>query len=328
MHVLPFDKRVRVITTLVEGNSIRSTERLCAANRETIMRLGVDVGEACHRLHDALVGGLQVGILEIDEIWSFVGKKQRRLRPSDSADFGDCYTFLGLDANRKAIISYVVGKRDGAHALTFCRDLRARIINRPQISSDGFNPYVEAIERAFGRDVDYGQIIKTAVATERDDRYYTSMARVPIMGTPAQEYISTSYVERLNLTLRMSAKRFERRTNGFSKKLRHHAAAVALYVGHYNFCRVHETLRTTPAVAVGVTGHVWSIAELMDAALSIAPAPPPAPAVTPPPGPAPAPAVDPGQAAPDLARSEPVAPTLQRQLSLFPDDRWLDLKRR
>jgi hypothetical protein len=158
------------------------------------------------------------------------------------------------------------------------------------------------------------------------------MIRVPIMGTPAQEYISTSYVERLNLTLRMSAKRFERRTNGFSKKLRHHAAAVALYAAHYNFCRVHESLRTTPMMAIGVTGHVWSIAELMDAALSIAPAPsappPAAPAVAPPPGPAPAPAVDPGQAAPDLPRSEPVEPRPQRQLSLFPDDRWPDLKLR
>lgn len=319
MHVLPFEKRVRVITTLVEGNSIRSTERLCAANRETIMRLGVDVGEACHRLHDALVGGLHVGILEIDEIWSFVGKKQRRLRPGDSADFGDCYTFLGLDANRKAIISYVVGKRDGDHATAFCRDLRARIVNRPQISSDGFNPYVEAIECAFGRDVDYAQIIKTTVATKQEDRRCSTLVKVPIVGEPDAARISTSYVERLNLTLRMSAKRFERRTNGFSKKLRHHAAAVALYVGHYNFCRVHETLRTTPMVALGVTDHVWSIAELMDAALSLAP---PSAPVAPPSSlqPVPAPAVDHGQA-PDLPPGEPGAPRpAPQQLSLFPDD--------
>ncbi len=321
MNVLPFDKRVRVIATLVEGNSIRAAERLCDVNRETIMRLGTQVGEACRRLHDALVVDLQVGILEVDELWAYVGKKQKRLQPSDSPELGDSYTFLGIDANRKAIVSFVVGKRDYAHTAAFCRDLRARILGRPQITSDGFYPYIEAVQRAFGHEVDYAQIRKTygpeaapGEGSPSRPRRCTGAAKVPVLGAPDPAKISTSYVERVNLSLRMGTKRFQRRANGFSKKLRHHAAAVALYVAHYNFCRVHETLRTTPMMAMGVTGHVWSIAELMDAALSIAPAPaaPPLGIV-----------LDPGQVArpADLPPIAPVRPgPAPAQLSLFPDE--------
>lgn len=341
MNVLPFDRKVHVLTALVEGNSIRATGRICEVNRETVMHLGVDAGEACRRLHDALVVGIQVGVLEVDEIWSFIAKKHRRLRTDDNPDFGDCYTFLGLDANRKAIISYVVGKRDGAHAIAFCRDLRARILNRPQITSDGFAPYVDAVRRAFGDAVDYAQILKTygtATDANRDRRYgphrCTSSVKVPIAGAPARENISTSYVERLNLTLRMSAKRFARLSLGFSKKLRNHAAAVALNAAHYNFCRVHESLRVTPMMALGVTNHVWSVAELLDVALSYPPVPAEAPSFDP--GqvacPADLPAIVPAlpgpQEAPESSPNAPVrlpegrlahAVAMVHQLSLFPE---------
>jgi IS1 family transposase len=259
----------------------------------------------------------------VDELWAYVGKKEKRLQPSDGPDLGDSYTFLGIDANRKAIVSFVVGKRDYAHTAAFCKDLRARVVNRPQISSDGFHPYAEAVQRAFGHDVDYAQVRKTYGPISRhgtDPRFSprrcTGSVKVVVTGDPAPGKISTSYVERVNLSLRMGTKRFERKTNGFSKKMRNHAAAVALYIGHYNFCRVHETLRTTPMVAIGVTDHVWSIAELLDAALSIAPAPAAA---------APGPSLDPGQVVrpadlPPIAPALPSPAAAPLQLSLFPED--------
>jgi IS1 family transposase len=200
-----------------------------------------------------------------------VGKKQRRVKPTDPADLGDQYVFIGIDATSKAIISCRVGKRDGDNANAFLADLRNRVANRPEISSDGFRPYFEAVERAFGADCSYGQIIKQydgepAIDTAR--RYSPGVVvgaeRRWIIG--AQRKICTSYVERGNLSVRMSSRRFTRLTNGFIKKLENHIAAVSLYVAHFNLCRVHEALRVTPAMAMGITDHNWTIGELIDAA--------------------------------------------------------------
>lgn len=277
MNSLAFDKKVRVVSALVEGVSIRATERLTDVARNTIGRINLDVGEGCRRLHNAMFRGLQVNVLEVDEIWAFIGKKQRRLTDEDPPERGDCYTYLGIDANRKAIVSFAVGKRDSLTTCDFITDLRDRITNRPQISTDGFIPYVEAIAAAFGDDVDYAQILKTYAGTNTDDdRRYSppkciASVKRPISGKPDPDRISTSYVERQNLTVRMQVRRFTRLTNAFSKRMRNHAAAVALYVAWYNFCRAHETLRVTPAMALDVTDHVWSVAELIDAALAIAP---------------------------------------------------------
>ncbi len=265
-------QRLYSISALTEGCSIRATERLTGIHRDTIMRLGVRVGEGCKRLHDGMMRDLNVPILECDEIWSFIGKKQRRTDPSET-EKGDQYTYLAMDATRKAIISYEVGKRNPETTRLFIDDLWERIINRPQISTDGYGPYINAIAEAFGDGVDYAQLIKSYIAehsVQAARRYSPAhvvrVSRQVMSGQPDRRRISTSYVERQNLTLRMQQRRFTRLTNGFSKKLENHRAAVALYVAHYNLCRVHETLRITPAMALGVTDHIWTIGELVEAA--------------------------------------------------------------
>lgn len=276
MNVLPRDKQIAVISALTEGCSIRTVERLTCIHRDTIMRLGVRVGNGCAGLHDALMYGLNVGRIELDEAWSFVAKKQRHLKPDDPADFGDQYVFLALAGAAKAIISWRVGKRDGENCRDFLADLRARVVGAPEISSDGFPAYPDAVERAFGMECSFATIEKhyAADAAVEAARRYSPAAVVSVTTkhvVGAQRTVSTSYIERQNLTLRMSQRRFTRLVNGFSKKLNNHIAAVALYVAHYNLCRVHEALRITPAMQVGVTDHVWSIGEMIDAALASTP---------------------------------------------------------
>jgi IS1 family transposase len=275
MNILPRDKQIAVISALTEGCSIRATERLTGVHRDTIMRLGVRVGEGCGRLHDRLMQGLQVNLVELDEIWSYVGKKQKRLTPEDDPEKGDTYTFTALDATRKAIISYETGKRNETTTRTFVNDLWGRIVNRPQITSDGWGPYIEAVRECFGDGADYAQLVKhyaaehsVQAARRYSPPHVVRVDRMTVSGMPDRRHISTSYIERSNLTVRMQQRRFTRLTNAFSKKLENHKAAVALYVAHYNLCRVHETLRITPAMALGVTDHVWSIGELLDAALN------------------------------------------------------------
>jgi IS1 family transposase len=279
MNILPREKQIEAVAALTEGCSIRAIERLTDIHRDTIMRLGVRVGNGCATLHDAMMRGLHVNRIELDEAWSFVAKKQRHLKPTDSSDLGDQYAFLALAGAGKAIISWRVGKRNGENCRAFLADLRSRVLGVPEISSDGFPAYPDAVERAFGIDCTFGTIekhyaVETAVEAAR--RYspaaVVSVTMTDVVGSPAR--ISTSYVERQNLTLRMQQRRFTRLTNAFSKKLENHVAAVALYVAHYNFCRVHETLRVTPAMQLGVTDHIWTIGELVDAALEgVVPAP-------------------------------------------------------
>lgn len=272
MNILPRDKQIAIISALTEGVSIRATERLTGIHRDTIMRLGVRVGQGCAQVHGGLMRNLHVGRLELDEIWSYVGKKQRRTNPDDVAMKGDQYIFIALAANTKAIVGYRVGKRGDAVTEEFCFDLADRILGEPEISTDGFRSYISAIRRAFADRAHHGQIVKKYVGEPAYDaaRRYSpgivvGVQRHVVDGMPTR--ISTSYVERSNLSMRMGSRRLTRLTNGFSKKLENHLAAISLYIAHYNFCRVHETIRTTPAVAQGITDHVWSVGELLDAAL-------------------------------------------------------------
>ncbi len=280
MHKLSITKQVQAIAALTEGCSIRATERLTDTHRDTIMRLGVEVGQGCRRLLDGMLRGLNVNVLELDEQWAFVGCKQRRVRENEP-ERGDCYLFLALDATSKAVVSYVVGKRNGENTVALALDLRTRVVNRPQITADGFAPYPGAIDLAFGPDVDFATLVKQYAVTPGNEaavRYspgsIRSIEKTVVRGNPDPEKIGTSYVERFNLTTRMASRRFTRLTNGFSKKLENHQAAIALHIAHYNLCRWHETIRCTPAMALGVTDHVWSVGELVDAALT-APQPPP-----------------------------------------------------
>lgn len=279
MNILPREKQVEAIAALCEGVSVRATERLTDVNRGTILSLGVRVGDGCATLHDAMMRGLHVSRIELDEAWSFVAKKQRHLKQTDPADFGDQYVFLALAGAGKAIISWRVGKRNGDNTRAFLADLRGRVLGAPEISSDAFPAYPDAVEQAFGIECSFGTIEKhyaVDAAVEAARRYspaaVVSVSRRQIIG--AQHTVSTSYIERQNLTLRMQQRRFTRLTNAFSKKLENHVAAVALYVAHYNFCRVHETLRVTPAMQLGVTDHIWTIGELVDVSLDgVVPAP-------------------------------------------------------
>lgn len=284
MNILSRDKQIDIIASLCEGVGIRATARLTNTNRKTVGRLALHVGRGCAELHDRVMVGLRVPRLELDELWAFVGKKQRRVTREDGPEIGDQYTFIALAASAKTIIAYQTGKRSPETTDLFIRDLRERVLGSPEISSDGYNPYRDTIRHAFGNRVSHGVIAKTYsvthLATPEASRRYSPAAvvavnRHAISGAPAE--ISTSYVERQNLTVRMGSRRFTRLTNGFSKKLENHTAAVALYVAHYNLCRVHETLspnarhQITPAMALGLTDHPWSIGELIDATLATDP---------------------------------------------------------
>jgi IS1 family transposase len=280
MNVLPFETRVRVVASLVEGNSIRSTERLVGCTRNSIMRFNVVAGEACGQLHDALVRDVQANLIQADELWTFVQKKRRQVSPSDPPTIGDQYVFVAMDSTSKLILSYRVGKRNAENTRDFMVDVRRRTLGKPQISTDGLEFYRNAVEAAFGPDVHFAQVIKTFEtphSPEAARRY--SPGRIIreekniVTGRPDWRKISTSHVERSNLSFRMSLRRFTRLTNGFSKKLRNLEAAVSLWVAYYNLCRVHETLRCTPAMAAGLTDHIWSIAELLAAALDMPPVP-------------------------------------------------------
>ncbi len=242
--------------------------------------LAVTAGDACARLHDALVRGVQAALIECDEIWTFVQKKRRQVRPGDPSTVGDQYVYVGMDATAKLIISYRVGKRNLEVTQAFTDDLRARVVGKPQISTDGLAFYRNAIEASFGPECHFAQIDKSYEVPQSPEaaRRYSPGRIIReeksiVTGTPDWRKISTSYIERQNLSMRMGMRRFTRLTNGFSKKLRNLEAAVSLYAAHYNFVRVHETLRCTPAMAAGLTDHVWSIAELLSAALDAPPAP-------------------------------------------------------
>ena len=260
MNTLNSIEQQSVIAALVEGNSIRSVERMTGIHRDTIMRLGVRVGEGCDQLMDEMMRNLTCPRLQLDEIWAYVGMKQKTARRLDKTDeFGDLYTFVAIDADSKLVPCWHVGYRRWNDTVMFVDDLRNRIVNRPQITTDAFKPYYNAIERAFGRDVDYAQLFKVFASETNEGRGRYSppvmmkCERDPMIGNPDSDHISTSYVERQKLTMRMQMRRFTRLTNGFSKKRANHAAAVALHFVHYNLVRIHKTLRMTPAMAHGIS---------------------------------------------------------------------------
>jgi IS1 family transposase len=269
MNILKTDKQEMAIAALVEGSSIRSVERMIGIHRDTIMRLMVRVGQNCEKILDATMNNLTCKNIQVDEIWGYVGKKQRHLTEDDnSSEMGDQWVFVALDADSKLIPSYIVGKRSADNAQAFIKDLSERLDNRVQLSSDSLSAYVEAVEQAFGMDVDYGQIVKTYEADPIGPGRYSppnviGAEKIVVTGKPKMKNISTSYVERQNLTMRMQIRRFTRLTNAFSKKLDNLKAAVALHFAHYNFVRIHSTLRVTPAMAAGVTDRLWSIRDLM-----------------------------------------------------------------
>jgi IS1 family transposase len=274
MNILSFEKQIAIISALTEGCSIRAVERMTGVHRDSIMRLGTRVGMGCAQVHDALMRNVFVNRCELDEAWQFIGKKRVNIKETDPAHFGDWYTFLALDATSRGIISYRVGRRDGNNAISFLRDLRDRLSNTPELSTDAWVGYPGAIEQIFGNNIAYGTLIKKYAAggaTPEAARRYSpatvvSVDRNVVFGAPTQ--ISTSYVERQNLTLRMSQKRYSRLSNGYSKKVENHMAATSLYVAHYNLCKVHDALRVSPAMHLRVTDHVWTISELVEAALN------------------------------------------------------------
>jgi hypothetical protein len=275
MNMLNRDEQRRVIAALVEGNSIRSIERMTGIHRDTVMRLAVRIGEGCDRLMDTMMRGIDCEHLQLDEIWAYVGMKQKTARGLNKADeFGDVYTLVAIDAETKLVPCWHVGKRTWNDTALFVNDLRNRVANRPQITTDAFAAYYGPISRAFDNDVDYAQITKVFASELNVGRGRYSppvMVRCEtdrLIGLPDSEHVSTSYVERQNLTMRMQMRRFTRLTNGFSKKRVNHAAAVCLHFAHYNLVRMHKTLRMTPALAHGIVDHLWTVEELVDVALS------------------------------------------------------------
>ncbi|HEY2858739.1 MAG TPA: IS1 family transposase [Terracidiphilus sp.] len=271
-NVLNIDKQIAIIGALAEGSSIRSIERITGVHRDTIMRLGVKVGQGCTALMDEKMRDLPCTRLEMDEIWGFVGKKEKHVKQDDDSSLGSVWTFCAIDAETKLVPAFRVGKRDAATANAFVKDIASRMKMRVQISTDGLSAYVNAVENAFGADVDYAQIIKTyGPTTVGDHRRYSqpefvSAEKKIVQGFPDVELISTSYVERLNATTRLHMRRLTRLTLAFSKKLENFEAAVGLHFAYYNFVKRHNTLRCTPAMAAGVTGTTWSVADLVEAA--------------------------------------------------------------
>ena len=265
------DKQIAIIAALSEGSSIRAIERMTGVHRDTIMRLGVKVGQGCTALMDAKMRNLPCARLEMDEIWGFVGKKERHVREGDSG-VGSVWTFCAIDADTKLVPSFRVGGRDDVTANAFLADISNRMRNRVQISTDGLNVYKEAIEKAFAADADYGQIVKTYghESTDGQRRYsqpeFISAEKKIVYGRPNFDLISTSYVERLNATTRLHMRRLTRLTLAFSKKRENFEAAVGLHFAYYNFVRRHITLRCTPAMAAGVTGTFWTVGDLLEAA--------------------------------------------------------------
>jgi len=267
-------RQTQIIGALVEGNSIRSVERMTETHRDTIMRLMVDVGTGCAALMDEKMRELPCQRVQVDEIWAYVGKKQREVKPGeDRTRVGDQWTFVAIDAETKLVPTWLVGKRSKVNAVAFMSDLSSRLANRVQLSSDSLSSYVDAVEQAFGADVDYGQAVKFYEAEPIGPGRYSPpkvvrAERTVIAGSPDPAHISTSLIERQNLTMRMSMRRFTRLTNGFSKKVENHKAAVALHFAHYNLVRLQRTLRTTPAMAAGVSDRLWSLEELVEATAS------------------------------------------------------------
>jgi IS1 family transposase len=269
MNRLPLAKRAAILGMLVEGNSLRATSRFADVSINTVSKLLVELGAACAEYHHQQVRNVRVRRLQCDEIWCFVGAKQKRVRPERRAEgWGDTWTWVALDADTKLCVSYLVGGRDGWWAREFMNDCAARVKGRIQITTEGHRVYLEAVEEAFGAGVDYAQLQELYGAPEEPDTRYSPAVCIGcdlkvVSGDPDPKHVSTSYVERQNLANRMGMRRFTRLTNAFSKKVENHAAMVTIHFLYYNFGRIHKTLRVTPAMAAGLSNHVWSLEEVV-----------------------------------------------------------------
>lgn len=268
MNRLDIKTRAQILGLLVEGNSLRATSRIADVSINTVSKLLVDVGQATSEFQDRKLRNLPCKRVQVDEIWSFVGAKEKNATAEQKAQgYGDIWTWTALCADTKLVPSWLVGERDTDAAHAFIGDLAGRLASRVQLTSDGHRPYVEAVEAAFGNDIDYAVLHKIYGHPTGAEKRYSPPTCVgaekrQVVGNPSEAHVSTSYVERQNLTMRMSIRRFTRLTNAFSKKVENHAHAVALHFMHYNFGRIHKTLRVTPAMAAGVAEHVWSLAEI------------------------------------------------------------------
>jgi IS1 family transposase len=272
MNKLPLAKRVQILSMLCEGSSMRSISRVVDVSINTVTKLLIDAGEACADLHDKQVRDVKASKVQCDEIWSFCYAKQKNVEAAtDAPEFaGDVWTWTAIDADSKLIVSYFVGDRSGQSAIALMDDLRDRLSNRVQLTTDGHKAYLEAVEGAFGDDVDFAQLVKLygAAPDAFKGRYSpaecTGAKKIKVTGSPERKHVSTSYVERQNLTMRMSMRRFTRLTNAFSKKVDNHMHALSLYFAFYNFTRIHKTLKVSPAMAAGITEHLWSMEEIAE----------------------------------------------------------------
>jgi IS1 family transposase len=270
-NVLSTAKRVQIVAALVEGTGIRATARMADVSKDTVMKLWREIGTACIRYMDGAFRDLPCKRLQVDEIWSFVYAKAKNVPAEMRGTFGvgDVWTFTAIDAETKLMPSFLVGSRDSGCATEFMQDLASRLSNRVQLTTDGHKMYLSAVEDAFGGGVDYAMLNKiyanqpTGPETRYSPAECVGCEKKAIVGDPDPKHVSTSYVERANLTIRMSLRRFTRLTNAFSKKLENHTAALGLFHAHYNLCRIHKSLRVTPAMAAGVESRVWEIADLV-----------------------------------------------------------------
>ena len=268
MNRMPLAKRAHILGFLIEDMSLRAASRVADCSINTVTKLLEDVGAACAEFQDGALRNLQCKRIQCDEIWSFVGAKQKNVA-AGAQSYGDVWTWTAIDADTKLIASWMVGTRDGDAAKAFNADLADRLASRVRLTTDGHKAYLQAVEDAFGAKVDYAMLVKLYGAPqgrENERRYSPAECAGAIKGTvqdkPDPAHVSTSYIERQNLTMRMSMRRFTRLTNGFSKKVDNHMHAVALHFMYYNFGRIHKTLRVTPAMAAGVSNHVWSLEEI------------------------------------------------------------------
>ena len=271
MNKLPATKRAKILSLLCEGSSMRAGSRIEDVSINTVSKLLVDAGRVCAKFHDENVRGVKARRVQMDEIWSFTYAKQKNVATAKSAPegAGDTWTWTALDADSKLIVSWLVGPRDAGSAFTFVSDLADRLADRTQLTSDGLSLYVSAVEDAFGADVGFSQLVKLyGSPAESEARRYSPATCLgcvpkPVTGDPDPKHISTSYVERSNLTMRMSMRRYTRLTNAFSKKIQNHVLMVALYTVWYNWARIHKTLKTSPAQAAGLTERLWDMTDIV-----------------------------------------------------------------
>jgi len=265
---LAVEKQSLILSLLCEGQSVRATARITDVSPVTVLKLLLEAGQKAREIHDTMMVNIKSSFIECDEQWAFIFRKQKRVAFDTEEASGDFYTFIALDSDTKLVPCYLVGKRNADTTTSFMKDLATRVVSRFQLSTDSFTPYLDAVDTVFGADIDYGQIHKEYGEPKGEERRYSPghiirATKKVIMGQPVQKRICTSYIERQNLTVRMQQRRFTRLTNGFSESLKHHEAAIDLHFFHYNFVRIHQTLRVTPAMEAKITNRLWSWKDLL-----------------------------------------------------------------